>query len=56
MKPTGNFKLSREAKSVLATIDNKERRAAVRKLFIESELEYEANKRKSAKSREKSDD
>lgn len=56
MKPNENFKLSRSAKNVLATIDNKAKRAEVRKLFIQSEMEYEANKRKSAKSREKSDD
>ena len=56
MKPTAAFKLSRTAKCVLATIPDKTQRAAVRKLFIESELHYEANKRKSAKSREKSED
>ena len=56
MKPTASFKLSRAAKCVLATISNKAQRASVRKLFIESEVEYETNKRKSAKSREKSDD
>lgn len=56
MKPNGSFKLSRTAKCVLATISDKARRAAVRKLFIESEVEYEANKRRSAKSREKTDD
>jgi len=56
MKPSASFKLSRSAKCVLATIPNKAQRAAVRKLFIESEVEYEANKRKSIKTREKSDD
>lgn len=56
MKSTSAFKLSRTAKCILATIPNKVNRAAVRKLFIESEVHYEANKRKSAKSREKSDD
>lgn len=56
MKPNENFKLSRTAKCVLATIGDKAQRAAVRKLFIQSEMEYEANKRRSAKSREKSDD
>lgn len=56
MKPTAAFKLSRTAKCILATMPDKARRAEVRKLFIESEVEYEANKRKSAKSREKNDD
>lgn len=56
MKPTASFKLSRTAKCVLATIPDKAKRAEVRKLFIESEVEYEANKRRSAKSREKTED
>lgn len=56
MKSNASFKLSRTAKCILATIPDKVRRAAVRKLFIESEVEYEANKRKSAKSREKTED
>lgn len=56
MKTNENFKLSKEAKRMLSTIDDKARRADVRKLFIESEYLYEAHKRKSSKSREKSED
>jgi len=45
MKPNSNFKLSREAKCVLAMINDKAKRSAIRKLFIESELIKEQQSR-----------
>ena len=49
MKPNGNFKLSRPAKCMLATISDKTRRSAVRKLFIEGEMAKEVHARSKVK-------
>ena len=56
MKPTGAFKLSKEAKRLLLVTDNKQRKADLKKLLIQSEIEYEYNQRHSRKSREKVED
>lgn len=52
MKPNANFKLSRTAKCVLATIVDKKKRAEIRKLFIESELIKEQQSRMRVRQKE----
>lgn len=56
MKATSAFKLSKSAKRMLAVTDNKTRKADLKKLFIQSEIEYEHNQKHSRKFREKQED
>ena len=51
-----NFKMSKTAKRLLMVTDNKQKKADLKNLFKQSESEYEINKKRSAKSREKVED
>ena len=44
MKTNAFFKLGKEAKRMLATIDNPQRRGETKKLFIEAQATYTENK------------
>lgn len=51
-----NFRMTKSAKRMLMATDNKQKKADLKNLFKQSESEYEINKRKSAKTREKTED
>lgn len=51
-----NFKMSKTAKRLLMTTDDKQKKADLKNLFKQSESEYEVNKKRTAKSREKVED
>lgn len=51
-----NFRMSKTAKRLLMVTDNKQKKADLKNLFKQSESEYEINKKRSAKSREKVED
>lgn len=55
MKTNDQFKLSKTAKRLLATVGDKQRRADLKKKLIEAEVTYEHQKRISGKNREKSE-
>ena len=55
MKSNSTYKMSRPAKCILATVLDKNRRAALKEKLIESEVTYEYQKRISGKTREKSE-
>ena len=51
-----NFRMSKTAKRLLMVTDNNQKKADLKNLFKQSESEYEINKKRSAKSREKVED